>query len=104
MICSELIIVLYIQDSKIPVSKSKTSTNRKDEDKFIAKSVESFANYLKHMVRPDEQDSQSSPTPRWSDDEPIKSRSSVRVTSTEDRLERISREKRLQTEVCPMIT
>lgn len=63
----------------------------------LAASVESFANYLKHFVRPDNEDTEPPPA-RWSNDEPAKSvsRASFRRASDEHRL---SREKALQGEV-----
>ena len=59
--------------------------------------MESFANYLKHFVRPDNEDTEPPPA-RWSNDEPAKSvsRASFRRASDEHRL---SREKALQAEV-----
>ncbi|XP_031560338.1 centrosomal protein of 162 kDa-like isoform X2 [Actinia tenebrosa] len=94
-------------ESKIPSPKIKTKSNRPDQDvpessaHHIAESVESFANYLKHLVRPNDEDRENlAPiTPRWSDDEPVKSRASIRATSVDDRMERISREQRFQSEV-----
>lgn len=65
--------------------------------KQLAASVESFANYLKHFVRPDSENTEPPPA-RWSRDEPAKSvsRTSFRMASDEHRL---SREKALQAEV-----
>ena len=64
--------------------------------KQLAASVESFANYLKHIVRPGNEEVE--PPVRWSDDEPARSvsRTSFRRTSDEHRL---SRERALQAEV-----
>ena len=63
----------------------------------MAASVESFANYLKHFVRPESEDAEP-PRARWSNDEPARSvsRSSFRKISDEHRL---SREKALQAEL-----
>lgn len=65
--------------------------------KQLAASVESFANYLKHFVRPESEDAEP-PRARWSNDEPARSvsRSSFRKISDEHRL---SREKALQAEL-----
>jgi len=65
--------------------------------KHLAASVESFANYLRHFVRPDSEDAEP-PRARWSNDEPARSvsRSSFRRVSDEHQL---SREKALQTEL-----
>ena len=65
--------------------------------KQLAASVESFANYLKHFVRPDSENTEP-PAARWSRDEPAKSvsRTSFRMASDGHRP---SREKALQAEV-----
>ena len=72
-------------------------TNTSPSAKELAASVESFANYLKHIVRPGNEDTEPPPA-RWSEDEPAKSvsRTSFRRLSDEHRL---SRERALQAEV-----
>ncbi|EDO46717.1 predicted protein, partial [Nematostella vectensis] len=81
--------------------KRQSSSRPKDADsspQHLAASVESFANYLKHLVRPEDDQENQPPTPRWSDDEPRKSRMHVRSSSASDRLTMLSRERTLQEE------
>ena len=76
--------------------KEQKSTDVRDGDNSrqqLAASVESFANYLRHFVRPQENGTEPPPM-KWSDDEPSisASRTSLRKASEEHRL---SREKAL---------
>ncbi|KAL9968762.1 hypothetical protein ACROYT_G020883 [Oculina patagonica] len=81
---------LHLESPALP-----KTTDTSPSAKQLAASVESFANYLKHFVRPEETEP---PPARWSDDEPAKSvsRTSFRRPSDEHRL---SRERALQAEV-----
>ena len=78
-----------------PSSLNVTDTS--PSAKHLAASVESFANYLKHFVRPENGESEP-PKVSWSNDEPRKSvsRTSFRRPSDDGRL---TREKALQVDL-----
>lgn len=83
---------LHLESPALP-----KTTDTSPSAKQLAASVESFANYLKHIVRPGNEETEPPPA-RWSDDEPARSvsRTSFRRPSDEHRL---SRERALQAEV-----
>ena len=83
---------LHLESPALPKAADSSPTAKQ-----LAASVESFANYLKHIVRPGNEEIDPPPA-RWSDDEPARSvsRTSLRRLSDEHRL---SRERALQAEV-----